>query len=88
MFNYQLFWFIIFIFSAIEEAELHLRGKQKKHEADQEKDKIKKTVAYIEAVCYFFLCAISQYRLKKLAANSTSNMSSMDLLNEKYQLLK
>ncbi len=81
----------------IDEQELHLRGKQKKHEADQEKDKIKKTIAYMEAVCYFCLCAISQYRLKKAAnnqsqvltvANPSSNKSSIDLLNDTYQLLK
>jgi len=41
----------------------------------------------MEAVCYFCLCAISQYRLKKAATNSTSNKSSKDLLIETYQLL-
>ncbi len=77
-----------FLTSTIEEAELHKRGKQKKHEADIEKDKIKKAVAYMEAVCYFCLCAISQYRLKKAVTNSTSNKSSKDLLCETYQLLQ
>lgn len=75
-------------FSTLEEQELHRRGKQKKHEADQEKDKFKKSIAYMEAVCYFCLCAISQYRLKKAAVNPTSNKSSFDLLNDTYQLLK
>lgn len=51
----------------------------------------------MEAVCYFCLCAISQYRLKKAAnnssqsaaaANPSSNKSSIDLLNDTYQLLK
>ena len=42
----------------------------------------------MEAVCYFCLCAISQYRLKKAAVNPTSNKSSFDLLNDTYQLLK
>ncbi len=65
-----------------------MRGKQKKHEADNEKDKIKKTIAYMEAVCYFCLCAISQYRVKKAATNPTSNKSAIDLLNDTYQLLK
>jgi len=92
-----------FLHTQIEERVLHIRGKQKKHEADQEKDKIKKTIAYMEAVCYFCLCAISQYRLKKannnsnnmnsanssaMAANQSSNKSSIDLLNDTYQLLK
>lgn len=75
-------------FSSLEEQELHRRGKQKKHEADQEKDKFKKSIAYMEAVCYFCLCAISQYRLKKAAVNPSSNKSSFDLLNDTYQLLK
>ena len=80
---------------------MHTRGKDKKREADQEKDKIKKTIAYMEAVCYFCLCAISQYRLRKAAnnnntntnssstaANSSSTKTSFDLLNDTYLLLK
>ncbi len=42
----------------------------------------------MEAVCYFCLCAISQYRLKKAAVNPSSNKSSFDLLNDTYLLLK
>lgn len=42
----------------------------------------------MEAVCYFCLCAISQYRLKKAAVNPSSNKSSFDLLNDTYALLK
>ncbi len=42
----------------------------------------------MEAVCYFCLCAISQYRLKKAAVNLSSNKSSFDLLNDTYLLLK
>jgi hypothetical protein len=64
---------------------LHQRGTQKKHEADQEKDKIKKIISYMEAVCYFCLCAISQYRIKKAVNNSLSNQT---LLSQTYNLLK
>jgi hypothetical protein len=81
---------------------LHERGKQKKREADFEKDKIKKAQLYMEAVCYFCLCGISQYRLKKAvgassaAASSSSSSSSgaltsktsFELLRETYDLLK
>lgn len=68
---------------------LHQRGKQKKHEADNEKDKLKKPISYMEAVCYFSLCAIAQYRLKKTStASSTSNKSSFDLLKDTYELLR
>ena len=77
-----------FLNSTIEEQELHRRGKQKKHEADHEKDKVKKTIAYMEAVCYFCLCAISQYRLKKAAVTISSSKSAFDLLNDTYLLLK
>lgn len=77
-----------FLNSTIEEQELHRRGKQKKHEADHEKDKVKKTIAYMEAVCYFCLCAISQYRLKKAAVTISSSKSAFDLLNDTYALLK
>ena len=77
-----------FLTNNIDEQELHQRGKQKKHEADNEKDKVKRTACYMEAVCYFCLCAISQYRLKKLAPNPVTNKSSMDLLNETFQFLK
>ncbi len=80
--------YLDFLNSQIEEQELHLRGKQKKHEADHEKDKIKRTISYMEAVCYFCLCAISQYRLKKTVNNPSSNTSYLDLLNETYNLLK
>jgi len=38
----------------MEDKEFHLRAKQKKHEADLEKDKIKKSILYMEAVCNFF----------------------------------
>ena len=79
--------YVLFVERTVEEAELHQRGKMKKHEADQEKDKIKKTIAYMEAVCYFCLCAISQHRLKKTAPNPT-NKSAIELLNDTYQLLK
>ena len=78
----------LFFYRTLEEQELHRRGKQKKHEADLAKDKFKKSIAYMEAVCYFCLCAISQYRLKKAAVNPSSNKSSFDLLNDTYSLLK
>ena len=72
----------------LEEQELHKRGKQKKHEADNEKDKMKKPLVYMEAVCYFCLCAIAQYRLKKSAASAPGKSTPFDLLNDTYQLLK
>ncbi|RNA20347.1 AF4 FMR2 family member 4 isoform X2 [Brachionus plicatilis] len=78
-----------FLNTTLEEQVLHQRGKQKKHEADHEKDKLKKTICYMEAVCYFSLCAISQYRLKKTSSSSsTSNKSSFDLLKDTYELLR
>jgi hypothetical protein len=74
---------------------LHQRAKQKKHEGDGERDKIKKTISYMEAVCYFCLCSITQFRTKKAAAASastpnppTTSKSCIDLLRETYELLK
>ena len=73
---------------SLEELELVNRGKQKKHEADNESDKIKKAIIYMEAVCYFCMCAIVQYRLKKTNSTSTNNKSSFGLLENTYDLLK
>jgi len=42
----------------------------------------------MEAVCYFCLCAITQYRLKKSNASSQTNRSSFSLLENTYDLLK
>jgi hypothetical protein len=81
-----------FLHSTIEEQVLHERGVQKKREADFEKDKIKKTQLYMEAVCYFCLCATRQYKLKKAVAASSStsltSKTSVELLRDTYDLLK
>ena len=76
-----------FLESTLEEQEFHKRGKQKKHEADIEKDKIKKTILYMEAVCNFCLCAICQYRLKKTSSTSQSS-TAFDLLKGTYDMLR
>ena len=50
---------------------------------------IGKTAAYMEAVCYFCMCAIHQYRVKKAAGTLTSkSILTVDLLKETYELLK
>ena len=62
----------------MEDKEFHLRAKQKKHEADLEKDKVKKSILYMEAVCNFFLCAVYQYRHnKKSLSNVTGGGAPM-----------
>ena len=92
--KHNSFIIIYFIFRHIKDEILHQRGTQKKHEADQQKDKIKKIIAYMEAVCYFCLCAISQYRINQTKIQQTntsaasSNKTSIDLLNQTYSLLK
>ena len=72
--------------------EFHSRAKQKKHEADLEKEKVKKAILYMEAVCNFFLCAVYQYRHnKKPPANTSSTMTRFDyndLTNGTISLLK
>ena len=60
----------------MEDKEFHLRAKQKKHEADLEKDKIKKSILYMEAVCNFFLCAVYQYRHNKKSISGSSSSST------------
>ena len=60
----------------MEDKEFLLRAKQKKHEADLEKDKIKKSILYMEAVCNFFLCAVYQYRHNKKSISGSSSSSS------------
>ena len=61
----------------MEDKEFHLRAKQKKHEADLEKDKIKKSILYMEAVCNFFLCAVYQYRHNKKSINNSSSSTAV-----------
>jgi hypothetical protein len=62
----------------------HTRGIAKKHEADNERESpIKKITLYMEAVCNFCLCAITQHRLKKI-----KTVKSIELLNQTWKLLK
>ena len=75
----------IFLFSSENNEEVfHNRGISKKHEADSEKESpIKKVTLYMEAVCNFCLCAITQHRFKK-----TKTAKSIELLNQTWKLLK
>jgi hypothetical protein len=68
----------------MSEETFHNRGIDKKHEADSERESpIKKVRLYMEAVCYFCLCAINQHRFKK-----TKTVKSIELLNQTWKLLK
>lgn len=73
-----------FLYNELSEETFHNRGIDKKHEADSERESpIKKVRLYMEAVCYFCLCAINQHRFKK-----TKTVKSIELLNQTWKLLK
>jgi hypothetical protein len=72
-----------FLYKTLSEETFYTRGINKKHEADSEKQYVKKLTLYMEAVCFFCLCAINQYRI-----NKTKTVNSIELLNQTWNLLK
>ena len=73
-----------FLYKELSEEMFHKRGIAKKHEADTEKEsQMKKVTLYMEAVCNFCLCAVTQHQFKKIKPDNSTN-----LLNDTWNLLK
>lgn len=70
-------------FRKLSEETFHLRGTSKKHEGDLENQATERIKLYMDAVCNFCLCAITQFRMKK-----SKPSKSIELLNQTWKLLK